>query len=82
MYYKTEIPVENLKELRKEVNELWEVFRKDSEKAEVKAAAIRSVHDEETNGIITNGKGYGFVFEQKDNGTWFCIDDEKKESIE
>ena len=80
MYYKTEIPVENKKELRKEVDEIWEVFRKDTEKAEVKSAAIRAVHDEETNGIITNGKGYGFVFIQKDDNSWFCIDDEEKES--
>lgn len=78
MYYKTEIPVENKKELRKEVDEIWEVFRKDTEKAKVKSAAIRAVHDEETNGIITNGKGYGFVFIQKDDDSWFCVDDEEK----
>lgn len=78
MYYKTEIPVENKKELRQEVDEIWEVFRKNTEKAEVKSAAIRAVHDEETNGITTNGKGYGFVFIQKDDGSWFCIDDEEE----
>ena len=78
MYYKTEISVDNLKELRKEADEIWEVFRKDAEKAKVKGAALRAVHDEETNGGIKNGKGYGFVFIQKDDGSWFCIDDEEK----
>lgn len=80
MYYKTEIPIDNLKELRKEVDEIWNVFRKDAEKAEVKGAAIRAVHDEESNGIVTNSKGFGFVFIQKDNGSWLNTGDEKKES--
>lgn len=82
MYYKTEIPINNLKELRKEVDEIWEVFRNDAEKAKVKGAAIRAVHDEESNGVITNGKGFGFVFIQKDNGSWFNTSDEKKEANE
>lgn len=80
MYYKTEIPIDNLKELRKEVDEIWEVFKKDAEKAKVKGAAIRAVHDEESNGIVTNGKGFGFVFIQKDDSSWFCTSDDKKET--
>lgn len=75
MTYKTEIPIENMPELRKEVDEIWEVFRKDAEAAAVKAAAIRAVVHENKEG---KGSGYGFVFEQRDDGSWFHIGDEEK----
>lgn len=77
MYYETNIPIENMKEIRNEVDEIWEVFRKDVEEASVKGAAIRAVHNE-NDGLIRNGKGYGFVFLKRDDGKWFCTQDEKK----
>jgi hypothetical protein len=77
MYYETNIPIENLNEVRKEVDEIWQIFREDAEAAKVKTAAIRAVHNE-TEGFIKNGKGYGFVFLKRDDGTWYCTADEKK----
>jgi hypothetical protein len=77
LYYKTDIQVSNMPELRNEVNEIWEVFRKDVESANVKGAAIRAVHDE-TEGYIKTGKGYGFVFIKNDDGVWHNLEDDNK----
>ena len=27
---------------------------------------------------VNGSKEYGFVFEKRDDGTWYCLDDEKK----
>ena len=76
MNYETEIPIEDKERLRKEVDEIWSVFRKDVEKAEVKAGAIRATHYE-GGGLIRNGKGYGFVYVKGDDGKWRLLDDKK-----
>src|ERR1051326_7121303 len=59
MNYETEIPIEDKEALRKEVDEIWSVFQKAVEKAEVKAGVIRATHYEGS-GLVRNGKGYGF----------------------
>src|SRR5215510_1341012 len=76
MNYETEIPVENKEALRKEVDEIWSVFQKDVEKAEVKAGVIRATHYEGS-GLVRDGKGFGFVFVKGDEGKWHLLDDEK-----
>jgi len=55
MNYETEIPIENKQALRKEVDEIWSIFRKDVEKAEVNAGVIRATHYEGS-GLIRTGK--------------------------
>jgi len=60
MNYETEISIENKQALRKEVDEIWSIFRKDVEKAEVNAGVIRATHYEGS-GLIRTGKGDGFV---------------------
>ncbi|MBA2494658.1 MAG: hypothetical protein H0V31_08185 [Acidobacteria bacterium] len=77
MNYETDISIEDMPELRKEVDEIWEVFQKDVEAANLKAAAIRAVHNE-NDGFIKIGKGYGFIFIKQDDGTWHWLDDEEK----
>ena len=73
----TETSTGNMPELRKEVDEIWEVFRRDVEAAHMKSAVIRMNHNVGT-GIITRGEGYGFVFKQGNDGRWHAIEDEKK----
>lgn len=75
--YETEIPIENKEALRKEVAEIWSVFQKDVEKAEVKDGVIRATHYEGS-GLVRNGKGYGFVFRKSDDGKWRLHEDEKE----
>ncbi len=67
--YSTSVSIDNMKDLRAEVDELWPIFVKDVEAANLTSAALRPV----------NGpKGNGFVVLKKDDGTWHFLDDEKK----
>jgi hypothetical protein len=83
MTCETDIRIEDMAALRKEVDEIWEIFRKDVESAHMTMAAIRMTHNEEPGlmtvvGLITVGKGYGFVYEKRADGKWYCLDDDKK----
>jgi hypothetical protein len=77
MNCETDISIDDKAELRKEVDEIWEIFRKDVENAHMTIGVIRMVHNEST-GIVTHAKGYGFVFEKRADGRWRCLDDDKK----
>ncbi len=75
--YQTEIPIDDRVALRKEVDEIWEVFQRDVEAANLKGGVIRATHLEGS-GLVRNGKGYGFVFVKREDGTWHCLEDDKK----
>ena len=67
--YTTSVSIDNMAELRAEVDEVWPLFVKNVEAANLTTAALRPV----------NGpKGYGFVVLQTDDGKWHFLDDEKK----
>jgi hypothetical protein len=67
--YTTTVAIDDKKDLRAEVDEIWSLFVKDVESENLKAAALRP----------SNGsKGYGFVFEKREDGVWHNLDDEKK----
>jgi hypothetical protein len=75
--YQTEIPIDDRVALRKEVDEIWGVFQRDVEAANLKGGVIRATHLEGS-GLVRNGKGYGFVFVKREDGTWHCLEDDKK----
>jgi hypothetical protein len=75
--YETDIPIENKDSLRKEVEAIWETFRNDVEKAQLKSGVIRATHYE-SNSWLRRGKGYGFVFNKDDHGNWRLLDDNKE----
>ncbi len=75
--YETDIPIDDKVALRKEVDEIWGVFQKDVEAASLKGGVIRATHLEGS-GLVKNGKGYGFVFEKREDGSWRCLEDDKK----
>jgi hypothetical protein len=77
MNYLTDISIDDKVALRKEVDEIWGVFQKDVENAQLKAGVIRATHVEGS-GFVKSGKGYGFVFVKRDDGKWYCLDDDKK----
>lgn len=77
MNYLTDIPIEDKVALRKEVDEVWSVFKKDVEIARLKAGVIRANHAEGS-GFVKSGQGYGFVFVKRDDGEWHCLDDDKQ----
>jgi len=63
--------------LRKEIDEVWSVFQKDVEAAQLKTGIIHATHVEGS-GIVRNGKGYGFTFVKREDGQWHLVEDEKK----
>jgi len=75
--YQTDIPIDDKTALRKEIDEIWDVFQKDVEGAHLKAGVIRATHIEGT-GVVKSGKGYGFVFVKRDDGKWHCLEDDKE----
>jgi hypothetical protein len=77
MNVETDISIDDKAELRKEVDEIWQTFSKDVEQAHMTMGIIRMIHNEGS-GWVTHGKGYGFVFEKRADGTWHCLDDDKK----
>jgi hypothetical protein len=73
----TDISIDDTVALRKEVDEIWGLFRKDVEGAGLTNGVIRIVHPEGS-GLITQSKGYGFGFIKRPDGSWHCLQDEKK----
>jgi hypothetical protein len=74
LQYETELKVSDLAALRKEADEVWEVFQPDVEKASEKTAIVSAV-EKRPPGIVTRSEGYNFVFEKRADGTWHCFDD-------
>jgi hypothetical protein len=74
LQYETELKVSDLTALRKEADQVWDVFRPDVEKANEKAAIVSAV-EKRPPGVITKSEGYNFVFEKRPDGAWHCLDD-------
>ncbi len=70
--YRTLLSIEDIASLRKEVDEIWERFVVDAEKANY-VSAIVSANTSEHGFIVTKSKSYNFVFE-KIGGTWRTLE--------
>jgi hypothetical protein len=81
--YYTDINIDNTLELQDEVEEIWELFQIDVEKAGLNFAIISAV--EMPQGIIFKTRGFNFVFEKHESGDWILTNDQKnsdnKESL-
>jgi hypothetical protein len=73
--YYTDININNRSELQDEVEELWELFRVDVEKAGLKAAIISA--NEMPKGVISRTEGFNFVFTKEPDGKWVLTNDTK-----
>ena len=73
----TDISIDDKPDLRKEVDEIWSIFRKNAEGAGMTNGVIRITHTEGS-GLVTHSQGFGFVFEKRADGQWHCLQDEKK----
>jgi hypothetical protein len=76
--YQTDLKVSDLANLRKEVEEIWFVFKPDVERVKLKSGIISA--NEAPNGITS--KGYNFVFQKQDDGSWHCLDDDSRAKTE
>ncbi len=73
----TDISIDDMAGLRKEVDEIWGIFQKNVEGASMTNGVIR-ITNPEGSGLVAHSKGYGFVFEKRTDGQWHCLQDEKK----
>ncbi len=73
----TDISIDDMADLRKEVDEIWTIFQKNVEAASMTNGVIRITHPEGS-GLVTHSKGYGFGFEKRADGQWHCVQDDKK----
>ena len=67
--YQTDLSLDDKITLRKEVDEIWETFKVDVEKAHL-GAAIVSANEVPQGSLIKTGKGYNFAFKKMPDGTW------------
>lgn len=67
--YQTDISLDDLPALQTEVNDVWESFRSDVEKAGLVNAMI-TAQEPLKGGIIKKGRMYTFVFRKQNDGTW------------
>jgi hypothetical protein len=73
--YRTDLRLEDHDQLRKEVEEVWQAFRVDVERAGLKAAVISVQATPKRMLIVTTSKGYNFVVKKSDAGAWEFLDD-------
>jgi hypothetical protein len=67
--YQTDLDLDDGAALAAEVEEVWQVFRKDAEAAQVNGAIIL-VSDAPKGFIVTTNNNHGFVFERSPDGAW------------
>jgi hypothetical protein len=67
--YQTEISIDDVPALTKEADEIWSVFVKDVENAQL-TAGIVSANSKPTGTIFTQTKSYNFVYMRKSDGKW------------
>lgn len=72
--YQTTLKVSNKKSLRKEVDEIWSLFKVDVEKGQFRSAIVSAV-EKPTGRFVQQSSGYNFVFEKQSNGEWRCLKD-------
>jgi hypothetical protein len=72
--YQTDLKISDITALRREIDEIWPVFRQDVERLKLKSGIISA--NEIPNKITA--KGYNFVFQKQGDGSWLCLDDKPK----
>jgi hypothetical protein len=76
--YQTDLKISDLPALRKEVDEIWPMFKGDAEKANLSNAII-SANEVPQGLIFKTANGHNFVFKKLD-GTWRLVSDIEKPS--
>ena len=69
--YQTDIGIDDVDLLRKEVEEIWPMFRVNVEESGLSNAIILATSSPERTGLIfSTSQSYNFVSSKKENGTW------------
>ena len=72
--YQTDLKISDAVNLRKEIDEIWPVFKPDVERLKLTSGII-SANEAPEGGTA---KGYNYVFQKQDDGLWLCLDDQPK----
>jgi hypothetical protein len=67
--YETDLPMTDVSALEKEVDDIWQTFRADVEKANMSNAVI-SASSKPEGTIVKTGSSYKFVFQKGQDGSW------------
>jgi hypothetical protein len=73
--YRTDLRLDDHEQVRKEVEEIWQVFRVDVERAGMKAAIISVQKPGTQILIVSTSKSHNFVIQKSEAGTWEFLDD-------
>jgi hypothetical protein len=76
--HRTDLRIEDQARLRKEVEEVWQAFRVDVERAGVKAAIISAHEPPRRLLILSTNKSYNFLIQKSEAGVWEFLDDHKQ----
>lgn len=69
--YQTDVSIDDVDSLRKEVEEIWPMFRVNLEESEFSNAIIAATSPPETTRLIfSTSRSHNFVSSKKENGTW------------
>jgi len=74
--YETDLKVGNQDALRKEVDEIFAVFKVDAENRRFQSAIV-SANEKPTGFILKKSNAYNFVYEKRTDGQWHCLEDDK-----
>ena len=74
--YETDLKTTDKGTLRKEVEEIFAVFKVDAEKGEFRSAIV-SANEKPTGFILKKSNAYNFVYEKRADGQWHCLEDDK-----
>ncbi len=72
LQYLTDFGIADSMRVRMEVEEIWQEFRKDAEKAQTSVAIISACEDPSVS-AIERGKAFNFVFQKGPDGTWKMV---------
>ena len=74
--YQTDLTIQEAEQLRREVDEIWQVFRVDVERAGMRAAIISANEAPRRFLIVTTNKSYNFVIQRTHTGNWEFLSDQ------
>lgn len=72
LQYLTDFGIADSLRVRMEVEEIWQEFRKDAEKAQTSVAIISACEDP-SGSAIERGKAFNFVFQKGSDGEWKMV---------
>lgn len=68
--YESDFDISDKQSIKKEIDEIWPVFRVNVEKENFGAAVIQASNTVKTSFMSTSAKNYGVVYEKGDDGVW------------